>query len=384
MNKPQTVIIGMAATLLLVITVICVLFFSDRDTDSRSNADRNATEPPAHTAVVALMEVTDWYSAIGTVRPKTESRIESLVTAQVIDVGVQPGSSVTKGQLLIRLDDRQLSSRLDQAGESLKSAEAAKRQVAQTVYAAAAGFKQAKADYDRTKTYFASKAATAQMLEKSESLYLQAKAGLERSRQALQGAEAGIRQAREVIREATIAMGYTRIKAPQEGVVLERFVDPGDLALPGKPLLSVRTAGDLRLEAFVREGLIGRIHPGSPLKVTIHNLDRTFDVAVDEIVPYADPQSRTFLVKAPLPATDGLYPGMFGKLLIPAVVHQAVVVPAEAIRRVGQLELVTVRIGEKWQERHITTGRKITGRQTVEVLSGLDGGETIGWKGRQS
>ena len=181
-----------------------------------------------------------------------------------------------------------------------------------------------------------------------------------------------------MVNESAISIEYTRILAPEDGVVLKRFVEPGDLALPGKPLVALRTSGALRLEAYVREGLITRVTPGTALEVDIETLDRLVAATVEEIVPYADPNSRTFLVKVGMPPVEGLYPGMFGKLRIPVGRQRIVTVPVDAVRRVGQLELVQVKVGDDWQTRHVKTGARRG--DTVEILSGLDGTETIGWE----
>ncbi|MCP4690899.1 MAG: biotin/lipoyl-binding protein, partial [Desulfobacterales bacterium] len=203
----------------------------------------------------SIQNITDWYEAVGAVRPRTEIRVEAQITARVLKVMAGAGDKVRKGQVLISLDNRQLLSRLDQAKQGLKGARAGKKQARQSVAAAEAAFKQAKANYERTQKYFKSQAATSQQLERAEADFLQAKAGLSRAKEALSGGDAKIRHAEEVIKEAEIALGYTRLKAPEDGDVLKRLVDPGDLAAPGKPLIMLQTAGSLRLEAHVREGL---------------------------------------------------------------------------------------------------------------------------------
>lgn len=339
--------------------------------------NENAGVTPLKTAELSVKYITDWYEAIGTIRPRTETSIQSQVTAQVVKVHVNPGARVKKGQMLVSLDNRQFRSRLDQARQSYKAAVAGEEQARHSVAAATAALKEAESAYQRTRKYLQSQAATSQEMERAESAYLQAKAGLETAKEALAAATARIRQAQEVVNEAEIAMGYTAIKAPENGEVLKRLVEPGDLALPGKPLAILRTSGMLRLEAYVREGLIQRVKPGQHLEVSINTLNKTVDAEVEEIIPYADPQTRTFLVKASLPPMEGLYPGMFGKLLIPVEKHPAVLVPKEAVRRVGQLELVWVKRNDFWKSRHVKTGRMIDG--DLEILSGLSGDETIGW-----
>ncbi|BBO69296.1 secretion protein HlyD [Desulfosarcina alkanivorans] len=333
---------------------------------------------PGRTAAAEVRETDQVYEAVGTVRPRTETRIEARVTGQVLDVRVSPGDPVTKGQLLVSLDSRQMTSRLNQARQALKTAEAGREQARHLLEGARAGFKQARANYDRVRRYFDSQAATAQDLEQAESTFRQAEAGVKRAEEGLAAAKAGILQARAVVDESTISIEYTRILAPEDGVVLKRFVEPGDLALPGKPLLALRTSGAMRLEAYVREGLITRVEPGASLDVDIETLDRLVAATVEEIVPYADPNSRTFLVKASMPPVEGLYPGMFGKLRIPVGRQRIVTMPWAAVRRVGQLELVHVKAGDGWQTRHVKTGVRLG--DAVEVLSGLDGSETLGWE----
>jgi RND family efflux transporter MFP subunit len=373
-------IISSAALMFIAILVIAAGTASAEKIQPGKIADPSPTtqRPPAHTATVKVRTQTEWYEAVGTVRPRTESKIEAQVTAQVRDVRVRPGASVAGGALLVTLDDRQYRSRLDQAREGLKTAQAGRRQAEQAVAAAQAAFTQAEAAFGRTRKYLEAQAATAQDMEQAEAAYHQAEAGLKRSQEALSGSAAGIRQAEEVVREAEIALGYTRIRAPEAGTLLRRMVEPGDMALPGKPLLVLQTAGTHRMEAHVREGLISAAAPGSRLPVIIGTLDQTAEAVVEEVVPYADPATRTFLVKAGLPPLPGLYPGMFGKLRVPVRKTRVVVIPERALRRVGQLELVRVQTDGRWADRFVKTGKPVG--DDLEVLSGLSGGETIGYE----
>ncbi|MDR9501918.1 MAG: efflux RND transporter periplasmic adaptor subunit [Desulfurivibrionaceae bacterium] len=334
-----------------------------------------AASPDLKTAVAEARNITEYYQAVGTVQPRLQSHIAARMTAQVREVKVRPGDKIEKGQLLIILDSRQNVSRLEQARQGLKGAEASKKQARQAIAAAAALFQQAEADFQRITSYYQSQAATEQDLEQARAAFLQAQAHLQQAKDSLAGAEAAIKQAREVVLQAEIALTDTLLVAQEAGHVLQRLVDPGDMAMPGRPLITLQTAGGLQLEASVREGLSRQIGLGEELQVEITALSETVAAKVKEIVPYADPQSRTFLVKASLPEMAGLYPGMFGKLLIPVRELEVVLIPQEAVRRVGQLELVEVREEDIWKRRFIQTGRRSNGR--VEVLSGLSGGETV-------
>ncbi len=260
-----------------------------------------SVEMKEKTVQAEIKAITEWYEAVGTVRPGMETRIEAQLSAQVVDVLVRAGDMVEKDQVLVVLDQRQMDTRLSQARQALKTAISYKGQEHQSLNAAQAAFNEAEADHKRIKNYFESQAATKQELERAESRFLQAVAGLKRAREAMEGAVAGIRQAEEMVREAEIFIDYTRVMAPAEGTVLERLIEPGDMALPGKTLILLKTSNALRLEAFVREGLIRNVEPGATLSAVITTLDQTVAARVDEIIPYADPKTRTFLVKATLP-----------------------------------------------------------------------------------
>ncbi len=332
---------------------------------------------PSFEEVRAVRETrTQTYEAVGTVKPCSEIRIESQVNAQVKTVQVQAGAHVNQGQLLLTLDERQALSRLDGAKASLNQAVAAQKQALQAMAGARAADTEARLQYNRVKKYYESQAATKRELEVAQSAHAQAKAGLKRAGQSLASADSGIRQAKELLAQAKVAAGFCRIKAPAKGEVIRRMVEPGDLALPGKPLIILRTESGFRMEAHVREGLINRIAPGMKLTTRIMSLGVTCESVVEEVIPYADPETRTFLIKALLPEIQGIYPGMYGKLLIPEETRQVIMIPKDAVIYAGQLELVRVKNGQGWSLRYITTGNESQGQ--VEVLSGLSGEEILG------
>ncbi len=366
MNKRLWALLAGAVVLVLLILWMSGTFVSDRILPGKVQPTVQHA-PPAATTTARLTEVAEIYEAVGTVRPRTETRVESQVTAKIVRILAHPGSKVAKGATLIVLDNRELTSRRDQARQALNAALAARDQAA--------------SQHRRIMALFEEKAVTSEELERTNSERLQT--------------QAAVRRARNMLEEAEIALGYTEIKALDDAVVVERLVDPGDLAFPGKPLLLIRTSGALRLEALVREGLISTMRPGRELQVSLPALSVASRDAqgtqvrgmVEEVVPSADPRTRTFLVKVTLPALPGLYPGMFGRLLVPVKTRPAVVVPAVAVRRVGQLETVRLLDGETWRDVFVTVGqpRSIAGPgagpgagpEMVEILSGLDGGETL-------
>ncbi len=364
----------------ILLLIIVLIFSCDTNTipPGQSKDPVSAVSTFQHTAKVEKQLITRTHAAVGTIRPLTQTRIESQVSGQVLKINVVPSNRVEAGQLLVTLDNRQLTARLDQAKEGLAYTKNSLKQSEKARDESQAGLDQAHAAYLRTKTLFDKEIVPSQKLEIDRAGYLQAKARLERSKEGVRAAQTGIRQAREVVREAEIGLDYAGIRSPAAGVVVERLIDPGDLAVPGKPLLTIQTSGALRLEARVREGLIRKVIQGKSYKVEIQTLGHVVDAAIEEIVPYADPATRTFLVKAALPDTPGVFPGMFGRLLIPVTREETLLIPEAALVRVGQLEMVNVLLPEgEFHSVYVKTGKHFNGK--IEVLSGLNGNETIGY-----
>ena len=382
-NRPRrslrllSILAGIGGLLLLMLYMAGV-FTPGKIPPGKNEAPRGDV-PPSRTAKVSVENVTEFYESVGTVRPKVETRVESQVMAKVLDVYVRSGERVTKGQALVRLDSREYEARLEQTVQALSSAKSRREQMEQGRIAAKAELDRAEATFNRVKTYFDSKAATAQDMEQAEAAYRQAKARLEQTEMAMNEGDAGVKQAMKTIEEAQIALGYTKVTAPEAGEVVRRLIEPGDLATPGKPLLLLQTRGKLRLEAFIPESLIGKIRIGSVLELKIDALDRLTAGSVEEVVPSSDPMTRTILVKTALPDDDRIFPGMFGRLLIPVGERRVVLIPRRAIQRIGQLEAVTAELEGRWQQIFVTTG-KVMG-DNVEVLSGLKGDETVALEG---
>ncbi len=367
----------------LAIIVICSFFLgyymNDQKTPDSDQVEKTTEYSPLTTFLVNKNTVNETYEAVGTVRPRTETKIEAQVTGKILSVHVKPGDFVKKGEKLIQLESNEFKTRFERAQQGLKSAEANREQAKKMIEAAQARFKKAESHFNRAKQLLEDNALSTSEMEQAEADFLQAEAELKQVNQGLEVAEAGVKQAQKVVEEAQIAMDYTEIRATEDAEIARRLVEPGDLAVPGKTLLIVQTVGNMRLEAFVREGLINRIRPGLEMSVEITAINKEVTGVVEEIVPSADPKTRSFLVKVGLPFLQDLYPGMFGRLLIEAGTKEAIFIPAEAVVKVGQLEAVMVKVGDSWEKFYVKTGKQSNGM--VEILSGLDGGEVIGLSG---
>ena len=384
-RKPRKVmrilgILAGTAALVLLMLYMAGVFVPDKIGPGTVIREKEAFSP--RETVKAVQEtITEFYEAVGTVRPRQEISVESQVQGRIVEVLVGPGDTVKEGDRLVVLDNREFRARLDSAKQMIVSARARKEQALQAVKAAEAAFTQAEAAHKRVLTYYKAEAATRQQLEEAESVFQQAGAGVKQALDGLKAAESGIRQAEKGVEEARIVQNYTEIRSNAAGEVAKRLVEPGDMAFPGKPLVVLQTRGTLRLEALLPEGLIDRVEMGKELDVNLDALKRKLKGRVTEMVPFADPSTRSFLVKVDLPAEKGLYPGMFGRLLVPVGKISLVWIPEKALRRVGQLEMVTARMGNDWTKIYVTTGKSFDGR--LEILSGLNGGDEIAVRGEE-
>ena len=185
-----------------------------------------------------------------------------------------------------------------------------------------------------------------------------------------------IDQARAELRMAELALADTRLAAPASGVVVQRRVEPGDLAAVGQTLLVLDDPRVYRFEAEVGESTVGHVRLRQLVPIVLDALGRTLEGRVAEIVPAADPASRTVTVKLDLPPDPALRSGLFGRARFPTGERQALRVPAAALVERGQLTgLYVVDRQGMARLRLVTVGAREADR--AEILSGLEAGERI-------
>jgi RND family efflux transporter MFP subunit len=173
---------------------------------------------------------------------------------------------------------------------------------------------------------------------------------------------------------------YAKLAAPFSGVVITKTVEPGNLATPGVPLLTIERDGLYRLEASVDESKLTSVRVGQAVEAVIEASDRKLKARVSEIAPSVDSASRTYIVKLDLPATPQLRTGMFGRAIFPLGMQKVVAVPVAALMERGQLQSVFVVEDGMAHTRLVHTRLVTTGRRAgdaVELLSGLNAGERI-------
>jgi RND family efflux transporter MFP subunit len=199
----------------------------------------------------------------------------------------------------------------------------------------------------------------------------QARAALAQAEDLQKAAGQRVRQAEASLAAARVSAGDALVTAAFDGIVTAKMVDPGDLAAPGRPLLSLEKTGGHRANIQVPEVYVRSVRADQAVSVCIEgSAPFSIEGVVDVIAPAADPSSRSFLVKVRLPAGADVRSGMFARVALPIGQDRLTAIPVSALVQEGQLTGVFAVTSENIARfRLIRTGRRLGDR--VEVLSGL-------------
>lgn len=225
----------------------------------------------------------------GVVTARLSATISSRVSEVVIKINHDVGTKVNRGDTVITLDDSII--RADQAmtRAGLENAEAR--------------FSVARAEFERTKKLYDESAVTKREYEISKGNYLRAKSG--------------VAKAKANLAKSTAVLGYTKIKAPFDGQVDDRFIEIGELAGMGKPVVRITDTKNLRFETTVVESQINNIKIGQKVKILLDALPgKTLNGHVVQIVATGDSESHSFTVRIDLEidSTGLARIGMYGKV----------------------------------------------------------------------
>jgi multidrug efflux pump subunit AcrA (membrane-fusion protein) len=356
-------------------------------------------EPPAAILSGVKIEtlksslVDDYYEAVGTVKAKNSSVVAAKVMGNIVAMHVREGDTVRAGQTLLEIDNRDAGIQLQktQAGvreiqDSLEEVEGSIRAAEAARVAAQANETLAKTTLKRYEVLFERRSVSPQEFDEVRTKYEVAQAESEGAHRLLQAAiarrklmRARVDQAKADVANARVHVGYSRITAPIDGVVVSRQADVGYMATPGVPLLTIENNSHYQLHASVEESQLGKIHLHDQAQVTLEALgNKELSGTVEEIVPAADPATRSYIVKIGLLNADGtqLRSGLYGKTRFIVGQRKTLAIPQAAVTQQGQLVGVFV-VDQSGMARLrlVKTGR-VAGDH-VEVLSGLNEGEEI-------
>jgi RND family efflux transporter MFP subunit len=293
--------------------------------------------------------IADISEAAGTALPMRLATLGTKLIGTVTEVLVHEGDRVVAGQVMVRLDARELDARRTQVEAGLAEASAVRQGAA--------------VQAGRIRALYVDSAATKAQLDQAET-------GLAR-------AEAAVAAARGVAAELAATASYTEVRAPFSGTVTRRLVDPGSFAAPGTPLVTVEDAGTLRVAVSAAPEAVRGIRRGTIVTATIG--DTAVRATVEGVVPTG---ANLYTVNALVANADGrLQSGSAATLALPRGTRRAILVPSGAVMRQGNLAGVRTVAAGQASLRWVTLGNAVG--DAVEVLSGLAPGDTVLVPGRE-
>lgn len=288
----------------------------------------------AQTRTLELREVATTLPAEAVIEATKQATVATQVSGRIVAVNAEAGQRVQAGQVLMRIDAR----------EATENVAAAKAQLAQ-----------AEANFSRTQNLFRQKFV---------------------SQAALDQAEATLKSAQAQAAAAGSGASHATVTAPISGIVATRHAELGDLATPGKPLLTVFDPKGLRAIASIPQFKLKDALKATAAKVEFPESRRWLDGTRFEVLPTVDVQSHTATARVYLPDAVDLVPGMAARVHFVIGKAQKLTVPLAAVVRRGEISAVYVVGGEKPRLRQVRLGEPVADGE-IEVLSGLAAGEAV-------
>ena len=341
---------------------------------------REQTKPPIEVRVTraAVQPLPQTFEAGGVIKARTTAQLSARIAAELRELTVQPGDRVRKGQIVAVLDDRDLAAERARALASVSAAQSGVASADAERESAGARLTLARANHQRIEQLRERNSATPQELDRTTAELHMAEAGARAADARAAGASASVAAAQAAGRAAEVAASFSTIAAPFDGLVTNRLLEPGNMASPGTPLLTLESSDGFRLEVQMDAARARSIEIGDTAAVALEGQDEadTMTGRVVEIARAIDPGTHAFVVKIQLPAGIAVRSGTFARATFESGERKALVVPDLALVRRGQLSLVFVVDSSRHvQMRAMTAGAR--GGDSVEVLAGLQPGETV-------
>ena len=301
-------------------------------------------------APVEYRDVEQSYSAEGLVEATRQSTVSAQISGRIKEINFDVGEPVSKGKVILRIDERETAQAL--AGSTAKVAQAQ------------AALQNAKATYERSKQLFQQKFISQSALDKT-------KADFDVARAQAAASEAGAEQ-------AGLAHSYSEVIAPYSGVVAARLVEVGEMVMPGKPMMVGFDPAGMRVIVSVPQHQLSAIGKNPQARVEIPSLNRWIKASSVTVQPLADARTHSTQVRVYLPENEtGIYPGMFVRTHFVVGKSTRLVVPSSAILRRGEVVAVYVVDDQNAVKlRQVRLG-EVSAEGAVEILAGLNPGENI-------
>ena len=332
------------ALILFLTTSLLLVGCSEKSSAPGSAPVSNTIKADIVTVYPAVMAIT--INVPGSVVAEQQTQIASRIMGFIRTINVDVGQQVTAGQRLLTIDPSEIQGQVSLANATLAQAQAA--------------LADAKNDYQRFGDLYREQAIPKAQWDK---VRLQYEIALQQSAAAQAGQHT-----------AGAQMRYATLSAPFAGIITQKMANAGDLAAPGRPLLSLENPAKLQVQAQVSADLFSQLQPGTPVSLHVDNIWLTGKV--DRLVPAADPVSHTYLVKIALPDPNPLKSGMFVQVGFGSGQRSGLRIPASALQdRAGITGVFVVDRQNIAHYRMVRSGDNHDGM--VDIEAGLNPGERV-------
>lgn len=302
---------------------------------------------------VATAELKDYpvtYSFSGKLEADKQSNLSTRIMGQIEKIYVKPGQKVKKGQVLIQIRNQDILAKKAQVEASKAEAQTA--------------FESAEKDLKRFEALYASKSASEKEMDNVRTQYNMAKARL-----------AAVEQMEKEVAEN---LQYAIIRAPYDGVISGKFVQEGDMANPGMPLLSIQSKSQWKVVARIPEQDIAKLKLNDEVNIRFKAINKDIKGQIVEITPSTGSMGNQYQAKIALQIPEGctapLYAGMYAEVLFDYGTQKQIRIPSSALVHRGQLVgLFALSQDSHALLRWVKTGN--TYGDKTQILSGLSHGE---------
>lgn len=332
----------------IIITLITVLFLQSCNSEEKTPVKVDGPTVNVIVKPVGASDSNPFLTASGKIEASNSANLSTRLMGFVNNVHVKVGDKVAKDQLLVSINNTDLQAKAAQVNARITEATVA--------------YRNAEKDFNRFQNLFSENSASQKELDDITARFEMAKAQLE--------------AAKQMKNEVTAQFNYTNIRAPFSGVVTNKFIEVGDMANPGMPLIAIETPGNYEVTAMIPENEISEIKTNTEVKVLVKSINATLEGKVTEVSTSAKNTGGQYLVKVDLINTPKeVLSGMYATVQFPVEKTsksiESILIQKEAIVTKGQLSGVyTVSQSNTAVLRWLRLGR--TYGEQVEVLSGLN------------
>lgn len=373
---------------------------------SKKPAQGSGERVPVKTAAATTGRVQAVVEITGCLLPARSANVTSKLAGRVSEVYAEVGDAVKAGQLLVRIDTRELNAQLQQAEASVKLARAQADQARISIDVArlnkeAAQLKvetgkidldNAQKSYNRVKALVDAGAAPQSQLDEVEARLKQAQEQYEAllkqyevARKQQESAEKqysvatgpALAQAEAAKNAVEVQMGNAEVTSPLTGTVTNRYVNPGEVAGAGTPLLTVAETSTLKLQGTVSQEVVPLLAVGQEVPVAVDALPgKEFQGKVTQVGPVAASTGQRFPVEVIVSNPGGLKPGMTARAVLRLAGPEGVLVPVSALTYEGGETFVFVLDDSGTARRRpVTVG--LQNEEKATILKGLSAGERV-------